>query len=147
MPTVKNISQLHSLLLRRVESAMDSVQREVLKGMYTETYGFYTSREPKVYQRTGALGDSPRVTTVTVKRRLHGGKVSFEAYLDTNYTYTSGRHPNMLDVLNVAENYKNNNSSVGYLRPPVGKQGFWRRSQKRIDKAINKQLGKFFAKG
>lgn len=139
--TVKNAKELNALLQKELDKAMNIVATEALADLYEETASFYTGTEPKQYERTGALGDTPRVTPVTSTTNSS----HFDAYLDTDHQYTTGKTPNMKDVLKLA-NYGETKSSVGYLRPTRGKRGFWEAAEEKIKHTYDKVLSKFFEK-
>lgn len=136
---VSNMEALNALLTRRLNKAMRVASEKALADMYDETGGFYTGGEPEVYERTGALGDTPRTTAITT----NGYSASFEAYLDQKHRYTSGKKPTMLDVLNLANDGKIN-GSVGYLKAVVGKGHFWDRAEKKMKKDFERTMKQFF---
>lgn len=144
MQTARNLTELNQMLMKEMRKAMKVVSEKSLADMYDETEGFYAGTTPKVYERTGKLGDTPRTTGLKEDPTDVGGEVTFEAYLDTNYTYTTGKEPTMEDVLKIANNHKYTHSSVGRLRPPIGKQGFWDRSLKKIQENLNEVMGNYF---
>lgn len=78
--TAKNMKELEQMLLKEMRKAMNVASERMLADMYDETGGFYTQGNPKMYQRTGALGDTPKTTAVSSS----GNVVSFKAYLDTS---------------------------------------------------------------
>lgn len=139
--TASNMDELNAMLISEMRKAMNLASNQMLPDMYGETYKFYTKGKPKEYERTGALGDTPKVSPLTTM----GNIVYFDAYLDTTHQYTTGKNPNMLDVLNLA-NSGITKSSVGYLRPTLGKKGFWEAAEKKIDKVFNRTMRKFFRK-
>lgn len=94
----KNMKELEDMMLKEMRKAMNVASEKILEDMYKETEGYYTSGNPKKYVRTEALGDTPRTTSISSA----GDTVSFKAYLDTNYKYTTGDNPNMEQVLNLA---------------------------------------------
>lgn len=134
-----NMKELEQMLLREMVKAMNVTSDKVLANMYEETGKFYTSGNPVMYQRTGALGDTPKTTSLSVS----GKSASFEAYLDQSGGYSTGKSPSMHDVLNLA-NYRITSSSVGYLKPALGKAGFWERAEKKMEKTLNQTMKKFF---
>ena len=89
-----NMSQLNAMLMKELRKAMNVASEKMLADMYGETGKFYTKGKPKSYERTGALGDTPRTTALTSA----GNSVSFEAYLELNHQYTTGTYPNMEQV-------------------------------------------------
>lgn len=139
--TASNMDELEAMLYSEMRKAMDVASNQMLPDMYDETYKFYTKGKPKQYERTGALGDTPAVSPLTAV----GKTVSFDAYLDTTHQYTTGKNPTMLDVLNLA-NYGTTSSSVGDLRPALGKKGVWEAAEKKMDKTFNRTMRKFFKK-
>ena len=139
--SARNMAELERDILNEIKKAMQVTSSGALADMYEETGDFYSQGEPVVYQRTGAIGDTPRTTALS----KGGNSVSFEAYLDTSHTYTTGSNPNMQQVLELA-NYgipfttKNGKQA----RPTVGKKGFWERIEKKIEKRLEDTMGKFF---
>lgn len=139
----KNMAQLNNMLMKQVKKAMNVASDKMLADMYEETAKFYTKGEPVMYERTGALGNTPKVTAPTESSHANGGSVNFNAYLDTSTKYTSGKNPTMEDVLNLA-NYGITQSSVGTLRKTVGQGAFWEKSKDKMEKTLNETMGKFF---
>lgn len=137
--TANNMSQLEAMLMKELKKSMHIASEKMLADMYDNTSKFYTKGNPKEYERTGALGDTPKITALTV----NGNSVSFDAYLDNTHQYTTGKNPNMEDVLKLA-NSGITNSSVGKLRPALGRTGFWEASENEMDKILNRTLSKFF---
>lgn len=137
----KNMKELNSMLNKELKKAMNVVSEKALANMYEAAGEFYTQGEPKMYERTGALGNTPRTTSLSST----GNSVSFEAYLDKKHQYTTGKNPSMEDVLKLANNGITN-SSVGKLRKTVGKQGFWEEAEKKIEKDLDDTLSNFFEK-
>ena len=138
------VDKIRKQILNDVRKAVNVISEKALADMYEETADYYTGGEPVSaeqggYVRTGALGDTPKTTALTVGDK----EVSFDAYLDTNYRYTSGKRPTMTDVLNLADKGQNS-SSVGYLRATVGKRNFWERAQEKIEKDMDNTMRSFF---
>lgn len=135
------MKQLEQMLLKETRKAMTVVSDKVLANMYDETERFYTKGKPKQYQRTGALGDTPRTTAISTD----GNEVSFDAYLDTSHSYTTGSNPSMTDVLNLANYGTPFITRNGYpAKPTLGKQGFWERAEKKMQRTLNGTMKKFF---
>lgn len=140
-----NMQQLNAMMLKELRKAMSIVEKKSLADMYDETGKFYTSGNPKMYQRTGALGDTPKTTSLTSSQMGNSASVSFEAYLDTSHSYTTGANPNMQQVLELANDGTPFETKNGYpAKPTLGKKGFWQESEKKIKKELDDTLGKFF---
>lgn len=137
--TVKNSAELEKALKQQLKKAMSVGSKKVLADMYESAGSFYTGGEPVLYERTGALGDTPETTDVTVD----GDTVSFKAYFDDAGGYSTGKNPTMHDVLDLA-NYGITNSSVGNLRRTVGKSGFVEEADKKIEQTMDSVLSQFF---
>lgn len=72
------MGELNAMLISEMRKAMSLASNQMLPDMYGETYKFYTKGKPKEYERTGALGDTPKVSPLTTM----GNVVYFDAYLD-----------------------------------------------------------------
>ena len=141
--TANNMNQLNNMLMKELRKAMNIASDKMLADMYGETGKFYTKGKPKSYERTGALGDTPRTTAI----KTFGNIVSFEAYLDLNHQSTTGSYPSMEQVLNLANSGIPFTSKNGYpARPTLGKKGFWEASEKKMERTLNQTIGKFFKK-
>lgn len=127
-----NMSQLNAMLLKELKKAMNVTSEKVLADMHEETGKFYTRGNPKMYQRTGALGDTPDTTALTVG----SNSVSFDAYLDQSHHYTTGTF-NMPQVLERAE-------STHFRAGILGKPKFWEQSEKKMEKTLKRVMKKFF---
>ncbi len=139
--TATNMQQLKQMLMKKVQKAMVVSQEKMLEDMYEETGGFYTCGEPTMYERTGALGDTPKTTAITTT----GNSVSFEAYLDKKHKYTTGSNPNMQQVLELANDGKPFTTKNGYpARATVGQKGFWERANEKMEKSFNDTMRSFF---
>lgn len=137
----RNMKELEAMLIKEMGKSMHISSERMLEDMYEETGKFYTTRNPVEYQRTGALADTPKTTPLSTA----GTSVSYDAYLDTTHNYTTGKSPNMKDVLELASN-GNTSSSVGYLRPTVGKLTPWEDIENILEQTLDKTLGMFFEK-
>lgn len=137
------MSQLNAILMKELKKSMNLTSKNVLMDMYEEVGGFYTNgKEPIMYERTGALGDTPRTTSISAS----SNEVSFEAYLDKEHQYTTGKSPTMSDILNLTKLKPERNSSVGYLRMVKGKVGFWERANQKMGERLDESLSRFFKK-
>lgn len=139
----RNMSELNAMLMKEINKAMRVVSEKDLADMYGETGKFYTKGRPKMYQRTGALGDTPKTTANTVS----GNTVSFDAYLDTSGGYSTGDKPSMTQVLDLANYGKPWITKGGNpAKPTLGKKGFWEASEKKMEKNLTRVMSKFFKK-
>lgn len=136
-----NMSQLVNMLRGEMTAAMQEANSKIHNVMKTEVGSFYSQGKPEIYVRTGALGNSPKVTSVSGG----GSTVSFDAYLDQSYSYSM---PNMEfikrgyssyfstpEVLEVAENH-----SAHIL----GKSGFWARSESQFQSILDNAMRSHF---
>lgn len=136
-----NMKELEQMLLKEAQKALNVTSKKALADMYESTGNFYTKGNPQMYKRTGALGDTPKVTSITTS----GNEVSFEAYLDLSHQYTSGSNPSMTQVLYLANDGIPFTTKNGYLaRPTLGNKHFWDEAEKKIEKTMNRTLKKFF---
>lgn len=136
-----SMKELMQEIRKQAEKAMQIVQAKAEADMYKETGNFYTSGNPRLYQRTGNLGSSPRTTGLS----SGGNTISFEAYLDPgDYTAANARLRSMgfssyfspLQVLTAAEH------GASHI---LGRPGFWERSEEQIEKDLNEVMAQFFS--
>ena len=145
MPVAKNMKQLNDMLMRELKSTMKKVRKKSKEDMKEATKWFYDGGEPEMYVRTGELGKTPRVTYNDSHAYTYGGEVSFTAYLDDSYVYTTGDQPDMGKVLDLANNGIKWITSGGYYaRDTVGNQKFWERAEENIEKDFEGALSKTF---
>lgn len=135
----RNMKELEQMIMKEAEKALRATSDRALADMQEETSGYYTEEPPKMYVRTGALGDTPRTTPIT--RR--GLSVFFDAYLDLEHRYTTGKKPTMLDVLKLTNNLIQK-SSVGRLRLALGEPGYWEEAEKKMEESFKKEMKKSF---
>lgn len=133
----RNMKELEEMLIKKTKRAMNKTSKQVLTDMFSETEGFYAGTQPKEYDRTGALGETPRITDVS----KNGNEISFNAYLDRNFTYETGDKPAMGAVLNLA-NY--GIIWAPYVRHTLGKKGFWERAENKMKNRLNNNMNNFF---
>lgn len=141
MPTATSFSQLQEMMKKELRAAMHETQDKVLNVMKQEVSSFYSMGNPKIYDRTGTLESSPRVTGV------NGGGTyyEFEAYLDTglgylvpNPAFTSlgfASYFSTLEVYTAAENH-----TAGVL----GRPGFWARSEAKFQQELDNSIRSHF---
>lgn len=148
MPVANNMDELRNMLTKELEIAMREVSDAALADMYDETGKFYTGRQPVKggYKRTGALGNTPRVTTPKqLRTSRYTTEVSFDAYLDLSHDYTTGDRPGMEQVLLLASyGIPWQTSSGAVARSTVGKRGFWQRAENKIENDLYKVMRRHF---
>ncbi|OUM19659.1 hypothetical protein [Butyricicoccus porcorum] len=133
MPTATNMQQLKEMLQSELKNAMQEVNKESLKIMKRETGNFYKSSVPPAkYRRTYALSRTPRTTTVSSLGNLAG----FEAYLDQNHTYSTGRDLRAMSALLPA--------AEAHTYGIKGNGGFWRRSESAIGQKLKETMKSHF---
>lgn len=142
MGSGSNSKQIKAMLMKDLKKAAHVASEKMLADMYEETGDFYAGGEPVMYQRTGALGDTPHTTPVTASSTADGGSVSFKAYLDTSTGYTTGRNPSMKTVLDLANN--GGDMTNPPMRAVVGKSGFWDRAEEKMEESFKETMEQFF---
>lgn len=139
--TVNNMAELEQMIRHEMQKAMQVVQAKAEADMFEETGNFYTSGNPRLYQRTGNLGSSPRTSGLSGG----GNTVSFDAYLEPgDYTSANARLQSMgfssyfspLQVLTAAEH------GTSHI---LGRPGFWQRSEQKIEQDLNDIMSQFFS--
>lgn len=103
----------------------------------TEIDKFYVSGEPKVYRRTGTLGESGRVGDY----HSGGDVTSFEAYLEDK-----GGHPKPRQLVTVGDVI----NATLYERSRwhiVGNYDYWTGSTQKIGEKQSSELSKYFVRG
>ena len=139
-----NMQQLQKMLMDALQKGMNQASQSILEVMQTETDRFYTQGKPKLYERTGKLGDSPKVTPVAIS----GKEASFDAYIDQSYSYAMpnwdfidrgyASYFSTPDVIEAAENH-----TSGIL----GKPGFWARSEAKMQQELDNAMRSVFPGG
>ena len=142
MGSARNAKQLNAMIMKDLKKAAQVASEKMLADMYEETGDFYAGGEPVMYQRTGALGDTPKTTAVSSVSSADGGTVSFKAYLDTYTQYTTGRKPSMKTVLDLANN--GGDMTNPPMRAVVGKSGFWDRAEEKMEESFKETMEQFF---
>ena len=141
MPAARSSKEVQQMLEKALMSAMGIVQRKVLADMYEETGDYYGGGQPRMYERTGALGDTPRTTALSKT----GDGCQFDAYLDESHQYTTADNPSMTQVLHLANEGAPWTTSGGRpAHPTVGRKGFWDRAQQKMEKTFNETLSSYF---
>ena len=136
-----NMQQLEAMLLNELKRCMDTAAQNILETMQSETNSFYTQGKPRIYERTGMLGDSPKTTPVSIS----GKEASFDAYIDQSYSYPMpnwdfidrgySSYFSTPDVIEAAENH-----TSGIL----GKPGFWARAEAKMQQELDSAISNSF---
>lgn len=134
------LSDIEKEIMAKAKEAMEELRLRVEDDINEGLDYFYQGGTPVMYKRTGALGDTPELTSVYTR----GNTVGFKAYLDKTHIYGTGKSPGMDDVLDLA-NYGYTYSRVGELRPTVGSMGFWERIEENIQKSFDDVMSKYFS--
>ena len=142
MPVAHNMDELERMLQKELFEAMNVVAGKILETMEDATEDFYSGGEPKQYERTGELGKTPHITKI----KQHGNKISFDAYLNSTHQYTTGKNPNMLQVLLLTNDMMTKQPNIGNLRRAVGLPHFWDRALAIMEKEYDDILSNFFTK-
>ena len=153
-----SMEELERQLMLKLKQTMNAASHEMQMDAYDEVRDFYSQGSPVVYQRTGALGDTPRATIPKVS----GNEITFEVYLDQDYTYPitntvvtsyDGKHhytsrgsaPTMGQVLELANYGKPFTTKGGKLaHPTLGKKGFWEQAEKAMSKRLKSKIKENF---
>ena len=139
MGVATSMAELEAMIRKQMESAMQVVQAKAEADMFEETGAFYTG-SPSIYRRTGKLGSSQRTTGIS----SGGNTVSFEAYLDygsytvPNNDFTSRGYASYFSPLQVFTAAEEGGAHI------LGRSGFWRRSEEKIEKDLNETFASFF---
>ena len=144
MASASNDKQLQHLIMADIRRAITKAQREMLSDMRDATVGFYTNTTPSVYERTGALAETPKVTDVKVSDTPIGGEAQFTAYLDTSHQYTTGREPSMELVLEHAN--RGGNMKNPPMRAVIGNTGFIDSAQEEMAETFDRVMRDHFRK-
>lgn len=142
MPVARNMDELNRMLMKELSKAINKVAGEILKIMEDATDEFYAGGEPKVYERTGELGKTPKITKV----KETNNQISFGAYLEQSHQYSTGKNPNMLQVLLLTNDMMTYQPNIGSLRQAVGSPEFWDRALERMEIAYDDVLSSFFTR-
>ena len=65
MPIANSTAELEQMIRKQMMNALQVVQSKVEADMFEEVGKFYTQGNPRLYQRTGNLGSSPRTTGIS----------------------------------------------------------------------------------
>lgn len=141
MPVATSMEQLEKMLMNEIKNCMNEASNNILEVMRTETKGFYSSGNPSIYVRTGALGDSPETSPISSS----GKEVSFDAYLDQSYAYQMPNeafleiglpsHFSTPEVIEAAE------AGTAHIK---GRPGFWKKAELKMQKTLDDAMRKSF---
>lgn len=136
-----NMAQLDKILISQLSKAMNVAAKKMEADLMDETWNFYSGSSPKLYVRTGSLGNTPKVTTLSKT----GKSISFDVYLDDSGGYTTGDNPSMAQVLQLADKgIPWTTKSGATARATIGHGGFWERSEKSFQKTLDSVIASFF---
>ena len=139
---VHSLEELKEQIEQRMRRGMVEASSTALQDMKSATQFFYHGGFPKKYKRTGALGNTPEVETVTGD----SSGMRFTARLNQDHQYSTGDNPSMNQVLQLA-NYGNpwvitnpHNGDEYLAKPTVGSQGFWEKAEEDIKQHTREAL-------
>lgn len=112
------------------EKAMYETEAKAYSAALNNLHSFYSQGNPKVYERTHQLGNSPRTTGIQgTPNHLYA-----RIYLDMAYDYDTGTYatPHVFSEAEIG--------GSGIL----GKPHFWEKTEEEIEKAFNNAMSKRF---
>lgn len=135
------MSDLRNAFQAEFIAAMQEANSKIDNVLKQEVSSFYTQGSPKIYVRTGALGNSPKVTPVN----SNGNQAEFKAYLDQSYSYPMPNqdfiqrgYASYFTTQEVLENAENHTAHI------LGKPGFWARSESQFQQILDDAIGAHF---
>lgn len=134
MATVHSIEELREQIEQRIRRGMVEASSQALEDMKHATDYFYHGGFPQWYHRTGALGNTPEIESVS--GNINGMK--YIARLNQSHQYSTGDRPSMSQVLALA-NYGTRWAS--YVRPTVGSKHFWEKAVEDIKMHTMEYIG------
>lgn len=134
--TFSSLDAMLADIRKCAKEAIENTHEEALPIIEGELAAFYASGQPKVYERTGALGNSGRVDGV-----VSGGDVtSFDAYLETN-----GVHPKPCKLVTMGDVIEATHNEPTQWKI-VGNHKYWDEATEKIGEVQSEQLSKYFTK-
>ena len=141
MAVAKSTEELERQILAEMSKAMTAVSKQLHRDMQWGTQFFYAGTKPKIYVRTGALGESPTVSHI---QPMTNG-FAFIAYLSPMHRYTTGDYPTMTQVLNLANSGIAWRTKSGALaKDTVGHKHFWEKSKKVMEHDFYEIMSRHF---
>lgn len=128
--SASSLGELEAMIRQEMKNAILDAATQSQLIMHDAINYFYAGGTPKMYSRTGALGQTPQVDITSD---------GFTAYLNDSGSYTSGKRPTMAQVLRLT-----NNGSAAGLRPAVGATGYWKKAEREIKDAVNDAFSHYF---
>lgn len=139
----KNMAELERMLKRELLKAMNQAAGRILLDMQISIKeDFYADTHPIEYKRTHAMEDTPTISEI----HNAGNMISFEAYLNSEHQYTTGKKPNMMQVLLLTNDEETNQPNIGYLRKAVGYPKYWEKALEEMEKTYYDVLGRYFTR-
>lgn len=143
MASAKNMKRLNAMLTNQLRKAMNEINHAALADMQEAVDSFYAGGQPKMYERTGALGETPEVSAVRMSFSESGGSGEFEARLNDKHQYTTGKRPSMKAVLKLANDWESP-PPPHHLRETAGQPEFWQDAEKEMEKSLSKIIEENF---
>ena len=139
----KNMGELERMLKKELLKAMNEAAGRILLDMQISIKeDFYADTYPQEYKRTYAMEDTPTISEINDA----GKTISFEAYLKAEHQYTTGKQPNMMQVLLLTNDEETNQPNIGYLRKAVGYPKYWEKALEEMKKTYYNVLSRYFTR-
>ena len=143
MKAASSMAELEKMIMDDMYKAMSVARTKAEQDTKDEVQSFYSQGSPKIYKRTGKLGQSVRANGAN-----RGGKtVEFTVWLDQALTYlvpnpafTSRGFASYFTTPEIFEAAEGGTSGV------QGRPGFWARSFEKIKSDTDDALSMYFTK-
>lgn len=142
MATFSSMAALKRAIQQEAKAAMKEAQTKMFKKTKEETQGYYSQGNPTIYERTGALGNSPQTTAL----QGSGDFLSFEVYLDEgtayevpNSAFTSRGFASYFTTPEIFEAAESGSYHT------LGKSGFWKRSESEFQNILDSAMEHHFS--
>ena len=125
-----DIDQIKKDCQRRLRRTMQVANREAEEIIDGELWDYYSGTTPKVYQRTGTLGNAGIVTPVEGS----GDECHFSAGINEGISYTTGTYSG-IQVIDATDQGHSGT---------IGNHGYWERIQEELSQAVNQAFSQQF---
>lgn len=143
MKTASSMAELEKMILDDMYKAMSAAKSKAEQDTIAEVQSFYSQGTPRIYKRTGKLGNSVKANGAS----KGGSSVEFSIWLDQSISYqvpneafTSRGLPSHFTTPEIFEAAESGSAGV------KGKPGFWARSYEKIKSDTDNALGMYFTR-